>query len=109
MDLEAAKQTSRQGFAEGNAALRRMLTDLPPASRADIDQCAAAITTTLEANDLPVNADTAKAAHLATMLPLVEVYAHHPTYQDMMPCLEVHLVGPSLAMTVFLDTQLGGT
>ena len=106
MDLEAAKQTSRQGFAEGNAILRRMLADLPPVRRADIDQCAAAITTTLQANDLPVNATTARVFAMAVAMVGVEVMKHHDlTWPDELPCLEAHHLRCELAAALVLQQQ----
>jgi len=110
MDLEDAKQTSRQGFAEGNATLRRMLADLDPAARADIDQCAAAVTTTLQANDLPVNATTARVFAMAVAMVGVEVLKHHDlVYPPELPCLEVHHLRCELAAALVLQQQEAGT
>jgi hypothetical protein len=111
MDLEAAKQISRQGFADANAGLRDLLGELPPASRADIDQCAAAITTTLQANDLPVNATTARVFAMAVAMVGVEIMKHHGgTYPlDLMPCLEAHQLRCELAAALVLQQQEAGT
>lgn len=108
MDLEAAKQTSREGFAAGNATLRRMLADLPPASRADIDQVAQAITTTLQANDLPVNVTTARVFAIAVAMVAVEIMKHHGnTYPDELPCLEAHHLRCELAAAHVLAAAEG--
>jgi hypothetical protein len=110
MDLEAAKQTSREGFAAGNAQLRELLGELPPASRADIDQCAAAITTTLEANDLPVNATTARVFAIAVAMVGVEIMKHHDlTYPPELPCLEAHHLRCELAAALVLQQQEADT
>jgi hypothetical protein len=109
MDLEAAKQISRRGFADANAGLRHLLSDLDPPDRADIDQCAAAITTTLQANDLPVNATTARVFAMAVAMVGVEILKHHGnTYPtDLMPCLEVHHLRCELAAALVLQQQEG--
>jgi hypothetical protein len=111
MDLEHAKQTSRQGFSDANANLRKLLADLDPVGRADIDQCAAAITATLEANDVPVNATTARAFAMAVSMVGVEIMKHHGlTYPiDMLPCLEAHHLRCNLAAALVLQQQEAGT
>lgn len=102
MDMEAAKQMSREGFAGALDARRRMLADLQPGDRAGFDQLVASTRETLAANGIPINADTAKVFFMATMLPSVELLVHHPEIEGT--CLEDHVILPQLVATLLLDS-----
>lgn len=104
MDFARKQQLSREGFRDALATHKRMLADLDDGTHAAFEQQAAAIRETFKANSVPVNADTARAFHMALMLPSVDILATHGSFR-IGDCLEDHLLSLQLVGALFRITQ----